>query len=216
VEEGARGVRRWVLSVFAGLAVFGIGAVLWWPPCAPPDRYSDLGTAIIGGGVIALAVLVLEQRYAAEADERDLLLTLGLGQSFVGMDLRGRDLSRAYLAGKDFSGARFEGATLRGTNLAGTNLTQASLAEADLRSTNFRGPPAPLYPSPTLYPGPQVYPSAGPSAGEQLLPDATFKETAVRDATYDDSTAWPGGYDPKEGGAVHVKDRSWWWRFRHY
>jgi len=102
VEESVPRVRRWVLLPFAALVVFG--GVLWWPPDTPPDRYSDLGTAIVGGGVIALAVLFLEQRHAAEADRREVLLTLGLGESFVGIDLRHRDLSGSYLAGKDFSG----------------------------------------------------------------------------------------------------------------
>jgi len=94
--------------------------------------------------------------------------------------------------------------------LSGANLCRASLKAADLRGTNFRAA------SPGgLYPGPGLYPSRA-RPGVVPLPDAVLREdTDVEDATYDDSTEWPEGYDPTKGGAVHVKDRSPWWRIRH-
>jgi hypothetical protein len=218
VEASVRGVRSPVLpgfAMFAILLVFAAGTLLWWPPSAPPDRQSDLGTALVGGGVIALAALFLEQRYAVEADRRDLLLTLGLGHRFVGIDLQGRDLSRAYLVDKDLSGARFGKAKLKGANLAGADLTRASLMKADCRGTNFRRSPSPLFPGPGVFPGPNVFPSEGAPAGEPQVGDATFEKTGVEGAIYDDSTRWPEDFDPDEAGAVHVKKRSLWWRLRH-
>jgi uncharacterized protein YjbI with pentapeptide repeats len=166
--------------------------------------------------VIAVAVLLLEQRHAAEADRRDLLLTVGLGVSFVGIDLRGRDLSRAYLVSKNFSGARFDGANLKGADLAGAVLSRASLKDTDLRGTNFQGSPLPLFPSPQLLPGPNVFPSSGAPAGTQQVGDAILGDVDVRDATYDDSTGWPENFDPGKEGAVHVNCRSLWWRIRHF
>lgn len=204
-------MKRWIIPALAVVLVFVIGAILWWPPWVPADRYSDLGTAIMGGGVIALAVLYLEQRSAMEADKRDLLLAMGLGQSFVGIDLQRRNLARAYLVGKDFSGARFGKANLKGADLAGAVLQRANLRGSDLRGTNFRGQPTPLFPSQQLLPGSQVFPSSGAPAGVQQVGDAILKAVDVGDATYDDSTGWPDDFDPVREGAVHVKNRSWWW-----
>jgi hypothetical protein len=102
---------RWGLPASVIIVVLLLGVFLWWPPDDPPDRNSDLGAALMGGamsgGLIALTVVFLERRFAAEADERNLQLTLGMGDRFVGIDLRGRDLSGFYLTGKDFSGAKF-------------------------------------------------------------------------------------------------------------
>src|SRR3712207_5949328 len=75
-----------------------------------PNRGSELVGALISGGIVAVAVFFLERRYAAQSDKRNLLLTLGTENRFVGIDLRPRDLAGAYLVGKDFTGAHFEGA----------------------------------------------------------------------------------------------------------
>jgi drug/metabolite transporter (DMT)-like permease len=91
-------MRRSILvSVIIGVGLCVGSFLLWWLPDAYPDRYSDLGTALlgalVGGGVVASVVLFLERRHASEAEKRNLQLMLGVGNSFVGIDLRGRDLS---------------------------------------------------------------------------------------------------------------------------
>jgi hypothetical protein len=71
-------VKRSVLLGLILLVLFAPGVLFWWPPCAPPDRSSELGTTLIGGGVVALAILVLERLFTKEVERRDLLLQLGL------------------------------------------------------------------------------------------------------------------------------------------
>jgi uncharacterized protein YjbI with pentapeptide repeats len=119
--------------------------LLWWPPGASPDRYSELGTALIGGGVVALAILLLEQALAERQQKRGIQLQLGLADDFRGIDLSGVDLSGAYLANKNLRGASLIGADLRKTNLSAVNLEDARLTKADLRGA-IMGEPA-LYPS---------------------------------------------------------------------
>jgi hypothetical protein len=166
----------------------------------------NLATSLVGSGVVALSVFLLERHYAARAAKRDLQHMLGTGKNFVGIDLRGRDLAGSYLAGKDFRGGRFDGANLEGANLFGTDLSQASLIGANLKGANFKGPPPPLYPSENLYPSPHLYPMGTP-AGVQPLPDANLRGADITDAKYDSSTAWPENYDPAEHGAVLCEAR---------
>jgi uncharacterized protein YjbI with pentapeptide repeats len=98
---------------------------------------SDLAISLIGSGVVALIVVLVERYYAKKAAKRDLQHLLGTGDAFGRIDLRDRNLSRAYLVDKDFSGARFGGANLKGADLAGATLTRASLKGADLREQTF-------------------------------------------------------------------------------
>ena len=71
-------MRGWLLPMLIILVVFGVGLALWLPPNHTPDRYSDLGTAIIGGGVVVLAALLFERRLSRAAERRDLHVQLGL------------------------------------------------------------------------------------------------------------------------------------------
>ena len=201
---------RWLLPALLILGVFLIGGSLWWPPCAPADRYSDLGTALVGGGVVALAVFFLERLYAAEAGKRDVQLTLGIGDSFVGIDLRGRNLSRSYLAGKDFSGARFDRANLRSVNLSGSILSWVSLQDADLRGAKLSA--TLLYPSEHLYPSEDLFPGSIAPGGKPLG-DAATQGINIRGASYDSATEWPEGFDPNKGSAVNVEELPWGWRW---
>ena len=204
---------RWGTLVSVIIAGTLVGGLLWWPPGAPPDRYSDLGTAmvgaLVGGSVIALAVVFLERRYAAEADKRNLQTTLGMGNSFVGIDLSGRNLSGFYLAGRDFSGGKFEGSDLSGANLSGTNLSWARLAGADLRGAKLSKtslkPDEYLELSVGLKPG-----TIAP--GGTYLRDATTQSINIKEAKYNTSTEWPENFDPMKVKAVFVEDRPPWWR----
>jgi uncharacterized protein YjbI with pentapeptide repeats len=121
--------------------VLASGLYMWWPPGAPPNRHSDLGTALIGGAIVAFSVLYLEQQFSRNYERRNLQLQLGTRTDFPGIDLSDRDLSGFYLTGKDFSGANLKGANLRGANLSGANLSHATLDGADLTATPVSNDP---------------------------------------------------------------------------
>jgi hypothetical protein len=130
-------MRGWILPLLIILIVFGVGLWLWCPSNRAPDRYSDLGTTIIGGGVIVFGGLFLERRLSRAAERRDLQLQLGLQNNLVGIDLNRRDLSGFYLSGKDLRYANLTKANLRRANLSGVDLRHATLDFADLRGTKL-------------------------------------------------------------------------------
>lgn len=187
---------RWIVPAVAVVAVLAVGLWLWWPPGAAADRHSDLGVTLIGGAVVALAVLYLERQFTRGAERRDLRLQIGLQNNLAGIDLRRRDLSGFHLAGKDLRGANLSGTNLRGANLSGASLRDAVLNDADLRGAKLNE--TPLYPSETLYPSKDLYP--GP-----IYPDAIIQNTGLSKVKYDAATKWPGHIDPSKVGAVEVK-----------
>jgi hypothetical protein len=208
VEEDVRRVKRLLSDALGPAALILIvlvgGFLLWLLPEAYPNRYSELGAALISGGIVALAILALEQSLAQRQQKRDLQLQLVLGNEFPGIDLRDADLSGAYLMAKTFTDARFQGADLRGANLAGANLTNARLDRADLRGTIMYAPA--LYPSETLLPSENLYPSDG-------LPEATISGASFKEAWYNDATQWPSRVDnPEDLGAIKVAERAPEWR----
>jgi hypothetical protein len=212
VAEVVRGVSRPVLLVLIIFVLFGLGVLLWWPPHALPDRSSDLGTALIGGGVVALVVLVLERSFAKEAERRDLLLQVGLVDELRGINLNGRDLSGFLLTGKTLSHARFRRASLRGANLSGARLDYADLCEADLRDAKMDA--TGLMPSDTLFPSEDLFP--GP-----IFPDANLQAVGLKGAAYNSRTRWPQNFGPDtldKAGAERVDEfnklATWWWHHR--
>ncbi len=127
------------------------GVRLYWPRHKNPATRSDLGIALMGGALIAFAVLGLQLmiQFRAESDNRErleqansdarqrqeqadrqaLLLLLGRSENLSGVDLHEEDLSQAYLNAKELGGA----------NLAGANMVNASLLEAKLVDANLAG-----------------------------------------------------------------------------
>ena len=205
-------MKRALLLGLILLVLFAPGLFLWWPPCAPPDRSSELGTALIAGGVVALAVLVLERSFTKEAERRDLLLQLGFVGELRGIDLSGRDLSGFQLTEKTLSYARFRKANLRGANLSGSRLDHADLREADLRDAKMDA--TDLFPSETLFPSEDLIP--GP-----IFPDANLQGVGLQGAAYNSRTRWPENFGPdtlNQAGAKRVdgfgKFVSWWWNHR--
>jgi uncharacterized protein YjbI with pentapeptide repeats len=179
----------WLIPVAVAFA----GALLWWPPGEAPNKCSDLGSALVGGAVVATAVLYVEQQLSKEADRRDLKLQLGLQDNLIGIDLSGRDLAGFHLAGKDLRNAVLRGANLQRANLSGARLDHAVLVGADFRGAKLDE--TPLYPSKTLYPSADLVP--GP-----ILPDAVLQGVSLTGAKYDADTRWPKNFDPNAAGAV--------------
>lgn len=140
-------------------------ALLAYPSGWPTDtnRLTDLGAALAGGAVIALAVLLVERGFQAEAERRALQFQLGLQETVASVDLRELDLRGSYwmrkmvsesnLSGVEFDGsslyecrivrtylfgARFAGANLTGTKFDGAWLAGASFRDANLAQVDFR------------------------------------------------------------------------------
>jgi hypothetical protein len=130
-----------VVGAILVAGAIGAGLYLWLPTRGDPDHRGGLGSALIGGAVIALAIflvqIVIDERRQRESEQTNLRLTLGLTQDLGGIDLRGEDLDRVYLAGKSLVGALLEGASLSGANLSGARLRDAHLSGANLRCGNL-------------------------------------------------------------------------------
>lgn len=118
-----------------------IGVYLWLPGRSDTDHRGNLGAALIGGAIIALAIfliqIVVDERRQRDEAKQNLRLTLGLAESLSGIDLSGASLERMYLAGKDLSGAQLVGADLSKAYLTGATLRGADLSEATLRCANL-------------------------------------------------------------------------------
>jgi uncharacterized membrane protein HdeD (DUF308 family) len=124
-------IKSVVVAVFAIFFLLVSGVSMWWEPKASRN-WSDLGTSLVSGAVVAVSVLVLqlvfqhkqvqsqnefskalalEQEKAAERaqeqrDRQDLLLTLTLSQNLTGINLSGKELPRVYLNNKVLNRAR--------------------------------------------------------------------------------------------------------------
>jgi hypothetical protein len=189
VAEGVWEVSRWGLLALIVLVLFAPGFLLWLPPCAPPDRSSDLGTALIGGGVVAIAVLLLERSFAKETARRDLLLQLSQAEELRGIDLSGEDLSDFYLPQKVLAHSRFRKANLKGANLSGAQLAFADLREADLRDAKLDA--TGLWPKETQFPSDEPFP-------RPYIPDANLESVSLQGAAYSPETTWP-----QDWGSAH-------------
>ncbi len=190
---------RWgaLVVLLAVVVVFGIGFCLWWPPGEEPNRSSDLGTALMGGGIVGLVLLFLERHLSRGAERRDLQLQLGLTDELPGVHLSRRNLSSFYLPGKDLRHANLSKANLRGTNLSGARLDHANLSKANLRGAKLDA--THLLPSETLMPSNDL--------ALEPFSDARLQGVDLREAKYDKHTTWPSDFDAANAGARYC--RSW-------
>jgi hypothetical protein len=201
VEAGIRRVSWAMVGFVVGLplVVILVGLLLWWPPCPEPDRSSDLGSSIVGGGIVAFVVLYLDQVLSQRQEKNILRLQLCSSQVFEGIDLSHQDLSGLHLPNRNFSFGDLRGADLRGPTLVATNFERVKLDGADPRGANFRGAPEEVH-----------------ATGLGWARDATFHETSLEDALYDSSTRWPENVDPKQRGAINLDERGRWRRARQW
>jgi hypothetical protein len=120
-------------------------------------------------------------------DQVDLAAFEGQVAGWTIAYLRGAELRGAFLGGIDLFGADLVAADLRGAELGEANLSSADLRGADLRRANLS--PADL---------------SDIKLAAADLRDALLRATNFEGALYDDSTAWPDGFDPAAAGAIHV------------
>jgi len=133
---------------------------------------------------------------------------------FTGASLVDTDLVGANLCAADFTGARlgftdFTRADLTGANLneavtcvetfAGANLTKSNLAGADLSLTDLAG---------VRLVGADLEGAnlEGANLEGANLEGANLEGANLEGAVVDDSTIWPGGFDPKTASAVIQQD----------
>lgn len=202
VRVRVRGIARWVGLLALVVVQVGIGLWLWLPAGDPPNRESDLGGAIIGGAVVALAVLLLDWAATRRSESDQLRLTLNLDRETEGIRLDRRDLGGMYLVRRNFACATF-----RGTRLRDSVLYRSILAGADLSGADLRGADAG-----------RVVLNRAQLAGAQLAGcDLGWADLRGADlsgvrglgmakllcAVYDRDTVWPALFDPAAAGAVH-------------
>lgn len=123
------------------VVVIIVGLFLWATDRSASGSRQNLGSAILGGGLIAISVFGLQQRsddrQQVELDRRNLQITLSLSRDFTGIDLRNRDLSDFYLVGKVLAEARLDSADLSVTTLRRTDLRKAVMDSANLKYSDL-------------------------------------------------------------------------------
>src|SRR5215203_1610602 len=186
-----------------------VGLVLWWPPGPEPDRSSDLGASIVGGGIVAFIVLYLDQRLSQRQERNLLRLQLSTGDRFVGVDLSNQDLSGFYLPHKDFTNANLEGADLRRAVLSSCSFIGTRLYGADLRGANLRPIPGPSEPG--------FGHAFGPAwLGVTDLTGVLFDSTTRWPEGFENDERWPVGVDPGARGAINLDEQGRWRRARQW
>jgi Pentapeptide repeats (8 copies) len=220
----------WVGTILAAIALGGL--VLWWPPGAPANSSNQLGAALLGATIVALAVLVAEYlvstqmrgiaaRDSLAAQERELQReeaeevlerqraeridkwVLQFMASFQ-QDLRHIDLSGRDMSGLYLGACNFLRANLKATNLSGTTLSGAYLAWADLSEATLKG--ADLGDADLAGAGLVEADLSGANLCGTNLTRADLSGVKLAGASYDQRTAWPEGFEPQEdSGAEHLQ-----------
>jgi hypothetical protein len=156
VPDGQRGTddagfpaRFTALFLVVAVGLVGGGLALWLPERGGPSTAnSDLGLALLGGGLaliagylvsravfVAQARIDRELRRAEEHRQREnQRVMLSMTEQMPGADLRDADLGDLIWRHKNLTGAN-----LRGANLEGATLDRVSLADACLAGAKLRG-----------------------------------------------------------------------------
>jgi hypothetical protein len=77
------------------------------------EKAADLGRGVVVSLVLTLALAWIRHQGEARSAHESLAFSLSSGDSFVGIDLHGRDMKRFYLAGKTFDRATSSARTSR-------------------------------------------------------------------------------------------------------
>ncbi|MEO3860109.1 pentapeptide repeat-containing protein [Acrocarpospora sp. B8E8] len=136
------------------MSVLGIGAFLWVQDSSSKASRSNLGAAIIGGGVIAFVIFSQQDSADQRREDQSILNALRTQSDLTGADLRDRDLEAVSLRGRqlrdadltaaqlsdaDLSRARLTDALLVKSNFAKAKLENADLSHAEITCAGFSG-----------------------------------------------------------------------------
>jgi uncharacterized protein YjbI with pentapeptide repeats len=141
-----------IVSGAAFVALVVLGTYLWWPTRHKLASRSEVGSALMTGAVVALAIFLLEvgaQERTSDIEEQradeQAVQTLKL-QVAVQDELYGFDFRQVLESGREdaFSGFSFgskllEEADFRGLTLTGANFIGAKLVRAKLQGANLGG-----------------------------------------------------------------------------
>ena len=217
--------------VGAILAIIALGALfLWWPPGAPATSSNQLGAALLGATIVALAVLVAEYLLSTHmgeidnhnslvAQERDLRRkeaeevqqqrgeridkwALQLMASFQ-QDLKTIDLSGRDMSGLYLRACNLLRANLKGTNLDGANLNGAYLGWASLSEAILKG--ADLGEADLAGARLEGADLSGANLCGTNLMRADLTGVKLAGARYDRRTVWPIGFEPQNSGAERLE-----------
>jgi uncharacterized protein YjbI with pentapeptide repeats len=220
----------WLVGAILAVIALG-GLVLWWPPGAPANGSNQLGAALLGATIVALAVLVAEylqstqmgeiaahdslaaQERELRREEADEALQRQRGEQIDKWALQfvasfQQDLKMIDLSGRDMSGLYLQAcnllrANLKGTNLDGANLNGAYLAWAYLSEATLKG--ADLGDADLAGAGLVGADLSGANLCGTNLTRADLTGVKLARARYDRRTAWPEGFEPQDGGAEHLQ-----------
>lgn len=126
----------WVTMPLASLLVVA-GFLLWFPTRRDLSSRSELGAALLGGALVALAILYLQSEQEKASDRESFRLEVALQPDLKHSDLREQDLSGLLLRSKDLSGARLRGADARGADFTGSYLIGADMRHMQADGTRF-------------------------------------------------------------------------------
>jgi uncharacterized protein YjbI with pentapeptide repeats len=216
-------------TVLAIIAVGGL--ILLWPPGAPANSSNQLGAALLGATIVALAVLVSEYLVSTQMREIDNQNSLAARERRLRREeaeevlerQRGeridkwvlqfmasfqQDLRRIDLSGRDMSGlylgaCNFLRANLKGTNLSGANLSGAYLAWAYLSEATLKD--ADLGDADLAGAGLEGADLSGANLCGTNLTRADLTSVTLDGARYDFRTVWPEGFEPNDSGAVGLQ-----------
>jgi uncharacterized protein YjbI with pentapeptide repeats len=220
----------WLVGAILGIIALG-GLVLWWPPGAPASSSGQLGAALLGSTVVALALLVaeylvstrmreIEDRNSLAAQERGLrreeaeeVMERQRGERIDKWALQfmasfQHDLKMIDLSGRDMSGLYLRAcnllrANLKGTNLDGANLNGAYLAWAYLGEATLKG--ADLGDADLAGAGLGEADLSGANLCGTNFSRADLTGAKLAGAVYDRRTAWPEGFEPHNSGAERLQ-----------
>jgi hypothetical protein len=220
----------WSVGVILAIVALG-GLVLWWPPGAPASSSNQLGVALLGSTIVALAVLVAEYLVSTQMrdiDNHNALAAQDRGlrreeaeevlqrQSAARMDKWAlqfmasfqQDLKLIDLSGRDMSGLYLRAcnllrANLEGTNLHGANLNGAYLAWAYLSEATLKG--ADLGDADLAGAGLSGADLSGANLCGTNLTRADLTGVKLAGARYDRRTAWPEGFEPHDSRAERLQ-----------
>jgi hypothetical protein len=220
----------WLVGTVLAIIALG-GLVLLWPPGTPADSSNQLGAALLGATIVALALLVFEYLLSTQMREIDNNNSLAArkrdlqreeAEEVLERQRRERidkwvlqfmasfqqDLRRIDLSGRDMSGlylgaCNFLRANLKGTNLSGANLSGAYLAWAYLSEATLKD--ADLGDADLAGAGLEGADLSGANICGTNLTRADLTSVKLAGARYDFRTAWPEGFEPQDSGAEHLQ-----------